>query len=62
LVTWIATKEISMHRAFRVLMLLVFAAAITGCSEDSSVNKSPESPVAAKDSAAKMPPPPAIPK
>jgi hypothetical protein len=51
-----------MHRAFRVLMLLVFAAAITGCSEDSSVNKAPESPVAAKDAAAKMPPPPAVPK
>jgi hypothetical protein len=51
-----------MQRALRVLALLVFVGAITGCGEDSSTNSAPASPVAAKDAAAKMPPPPATTK
>jgi predicted small lipoprotein YifL len=51
-----------MQRALRVLALLIFVGAITGCGEDSSTNSAPPSPVAAKETAAKMPPPPAIPK
>ena len=47
-----------MQRAFRALMLVVFAAAISGCGEDTAVNSTPESPAAAKETAAKMPPPP----
>jgi hypothetical protein len=47
-----------MQRVFRVLMLAVFAAFITGCGEDTAVNSTTESPAAAKDAAAKMPPPP----
>jgi len=47
-----------MKRIVSSLLVLVFGALITGCGEDTSVNKAPESPAAAKDSAAKMPPPP----
>jgi hypothetical protein len=59
--TSIPCEEILMHRALRILMLLVVAGSIMGCGEDTAVNTTPASPVAAKEAAAKMPPPPAMP-
>jgi predicted small lipoprotein YifL len=46
-----------MQRVFRAFMLIVVVASITGCGEDTAVNSAAESPAAAKEAAAKMPPP-----
>ncbi|WP_422927234.1 hypothetical protein [Singulisphaera sp. PoT] len=52
-----------MHRRFRVISLSTLAAfllAVMGCGSEGNVNSSDTSPDAAKEAAAKMPPPPSF--